>query len=171
MRQAEHVTEETREPANVWSKSVTPLCKPTGNAVAARELSLGVSVDLVQRGEEKRVRVLLSVTLQLCTGVPHGIKHGNRPKRGRVVVVKLIKRAVHLAAHAAAFSVWRCWCAVRRRVSNVGFAHIETPWATVGTDMAVVPVAEKVCFEQGVVNKRLEDGREETRLGEIEERT
>lgn len=110
---------------------------------------------------------LLTIPLELCARMPHRIEHGNRSKRRTLVIVKLLKRAVHLAAHApalAALNVGRAcaagaaeWLAYRQALCAI-CAHVP-----------VVLVAEKVGLEQGIVDERLEDGREEARLGEVEQ--
>jgi hypothetical protein len=98
---AEQVTVEVRAPAKVWSWSSACGAKGlikelTGYTITARHLTFCSSVHLIKRGQEEGMRIyplasltsrclgrveihtLLTVPLELCTSVPHGIQHRNR---------------------------------------------------------------------------------------------
>ena len=105
---------------------------------------------------------------ELSTSVPHRIQHRYRPERTRILSVELsvspaqrkktylLKSPVHLAAHTPLIPLF----------PSGWFAHQQTSGA--GAYVPVMLLAEKVRFEEGVMDECLEDGGEETGLGEVE---
>ena len=76
----------------------------------------------------------------------------------------LFKNPVHFATHAAFLAIG----GDSPVTAEVRFAYRQTS-GSVDAHMSVVFLREEVGFEEGIVDEGLEDGREETCLGQVEQ--